>query len=67
MKLLQVTELKKKLDVQSQLSTRRQKGDEATKHSDLEIMSLKAQKVKCYCIILFMLNVKLFSCSICLR
>ncbi|CAK9313007.1 unnamed protein product [Citrullus colocynthis] len=45
----QVTELKKKLDVQSQLSTRRQKGDEATKHSDLEIMSLKAQKVQLQC------------------
>ncbi|XP_008444923.1 kinesin-like protein KIN-4C [Cucumis melo] len=45
----QVTELKKKLDVQSQLSTRRQKGDVATKQTDLEIVSLKAQKVQLQC------------------
>ncbi|KAG6585339.1 Kinesin-like protein KIN-4C, partial [Cucurbita argyrosperma subsp. sororia] len=45
----QVTELKKKLDVQSQLSTRRPKGDGATKQTDFEIMSLKAQKVQLQC------------------
>ncbi|XP_031736845.1 kinesin-like protein KIN-4C isoform X2 [Cucumis sativus] len=45
----QVTELKKKLDVQSQLSTRRPKGEAATKQTDLEIVSLKAQKVQLQC------------------
>ncbi|KAG7029672.1 Kinesin-like protein KIN-4C [Cucurbita argyrosperma subsp. argyrosperma] len=45
----QVTELKKKLDVQSQLSTRWKKGDEVSKQTDLEIMSLKAQKVQLQC------------------
>lgn len=45
----QVTELKKKLDVQSQLSTRRQKGDGASKQTDFEIMNLKAQKVQLQC------------------
>ncbi|XP_022131303.1 kinesin-like protein KIN-4C [Momordica charantia] len=45
----QVTELKKKLDAQSQLSIRRQKGEGATKQTDLEITSLKAQKVQLQC------------------
>ena len=52
-KLSQVTELKKKLDVQSQLSTRRPKGDGATKQTDFEIMSLKAQKVKYCCTVYY--------------
>lgn len=52
-KLSQVTELKKKLDVQSQLSTRRQKGDGASKQTDFEIMNLKAQKVKYFCILCY--------------
>ena len=46
--LLQVTELKKKQHVQSQLSTKRPKGDEATRRLQFEIQSLKAQKVP-YC------------------
>lgn len=43
--LLQVTELKKKQRVQSQLSTKRPKGNEATRRLQFEIQSLKAQKV----------------------
>ncbi|XP_062164837.1 kinesin-like protein KIN-4C [Alnus glutinosa] len=45
----QVTELKKKQNVQSQLSTQRPKGDEATKRLQFEIQSLKAQKVQMQC------------------
>lgn len=52
-KFFQVTELKKKLDAQSQLSIRRQKGEGATKQTDLEITSLKAQKVVFYCVLYY--------------
>ncbi|KAK4571936.1 hypothetical protein RGQ29_030364 [Quercus rubra] len=45
----QVTELKKKQHVQSQLSTKRPKGDEATRRLQFEIQSLKAQKVQLHC------------------
>uniref|UniRef100_A0A2N9FKT1 Tesmin/TSO1-like CXC domain-containing protein n=1 Tax=Fagus sylvatica TaxID=28930 RepID=A0A2N9FKT1_FAGSY len=45
----QVTELKKKQHVQSQLSTQRPKGDEATRRLQFEIQSLKAQKVQLHC------------------
>lgn len=43
--VLQVTELKKKLDSQPQFSTQRKRVDESTKQMQFEIQSLKAQKV----------------------
>lgn len=43
--LLQVAELKKKLSSQFQFSTQRKRVDEASKQSQFEIQSLKAQKV----------------------
>lgn len=45
----QVKELKKKQDVQSQLSTYRRKSEESTKHLQDEIQKLKAQKVQLQC------------------
>lgn len=47
--LLQVAELKKKINSQSQFSTQRKRVDEATKQSQFEIQSLKAQKVSSLC------------------
>ncbi|KAK3425731.1 hypothetical protein EUGRSUZ_F02150 [Eucalyptus grandis] len=45
----QVKQLKKKQDVQSQLSTHRRKNEESTKHLQDEIQKLKAQKVQLQC------------------
>lgn len=45
----QVTELKKKLNSQSQFSTQRKRVDESTKQLQFEIQSLKAQKVQLQC------------------
>ncbi|XP_030528658.1 kinesin-like protein KIN-4C isoform X2 [Rhodamnia argentea] len=45
----QVKELKKKQDVQSQLSMYRRKSEESTKHLQDEIQKLKAQKVQLQC------------------
>ncbi|XP_054797991.1 kinesin-like protein KIN-4C isoform X2 [Prosopis cineraria] len=46
---LQAAELKKKLNSQSQFSTQRKRGDDATKQSQFEIQFLKAQKVQLQC------------------
>ncbi|KAJ7965817.1 kinesin-like protein KIN-4C [Quillaja saponaria] len=45
----QVTILKKKLDSQSQFSTHRRRGDEATRQLQFDIQNLKAHKVQLQC------------------
>ncbi|KAM6560538.1 hypothetical protein CsatA_029777 [Cannabis sativa] len=45
----QVADLKNKLEIKSQFSVQRPKGDEATKRSQFEIQNLKAQKVQLQC------------------